>query len=263
VRSVRNGTRVRQELVASLGRRDRLVATGQLDQLLQALARFSTRLRVVEAAKDERVVAREAKSWGPALVFGRLWERQGLPALLGRLAAGRRFGFDPERVAAGTGLGPRSPTRRPPLRAGLAAAVRAGLGPAGRRLGADGRGARLRRPGAAPLLPHPCHGGRRSATSSSASSSFKAAICSRASSTWCSSTPLRSTSTATSRARWSAMATAAIVAPTCHSWCCDCPVRAGLGPRSPTRPGNRSTARAGPWPSTSCPATPPMSRRSA
>jgi hypothetical protein len=99
VRSVRNGTRVRQELVASLGRRDRLVASGQLDQLLQALARFSTRLRVVEAAKDERFVARQAKSWGPALVFGRLWERQGVAEMLGRLAAGRRFGFDPERVA--------------------------------------------------------------------------------------------------------------------------------------------------------------------
>jgi hypothetical protein len=99
VRSVRDGTRVRQELVASLGRRDLLVATGQLDQLLQALARFSTRLRVVEAAKDERFIAREAKSWGPALVFGRLWQRQGLPEMLGRLAAGRRFGFDPERVA--------------------------------------------------------------------------------------------------------------------------------------------------------------------
>src|SRR5918994_761809 len=99
VRAVRNGTRVRQELVASLGRRELLVATGQLDQLLQALARFSTRLRVVEAAKDERFVAREAKSWGPALVFGRLWEQQGLPEILDRLAAGRRFGFDVERAA--------------------------------------------------------------------------------------------------------------------------------------------------------------------
>jgi hypothetical protein len=99
VRSVRNGARVRQELVASLGRRDLLVATGQLDRLLQALARFSTRLRVVEAARDERFVAREARSWGPALVFGRLWERQGLPEILARLSKGRRFAFDPERVA--------------------------------------------------------------------------------------------------------------------------------------------------------------------
>jgi Transposase DDE domain len=99
VRSVRDGERVRQELVASLGRRDLLVATGKLDNLLQALARFSTRLKVVEAAKDQRFVARAAKSWGPALVFGRLWERQGLPEILRRLAEQRRFGFDPERVA--------------------------------------------------------------------------------------------------------------------------------------------------------------------
>ena len=102
VRSVRDGTRVRQELVASLGRRDLLVATGQLDQLLQALARFSTRLRVVEAAKDERFVARAAKSWGPALVFGRLWERQGLPEMLGRLAAGRRFARPQGEAQAGS-----------------------------------------------------------------------------------------------------------------------------------------------------------------
>jgi hypothetical protein len=99
VRAVRDGTRVRQELVASLGRRDLQLATGQLDRLVQALARFSTRLLVVEAAKDARFVAREAKSWGPALVFGRLWEQQGLPEILGRLGEGRRFGFDPERVA--------------------------------------------------------------------------------------------------------------------------------------------------------------------
>jgi hypothetical protein len=61
VRSERDGSRVRQQLVASLGRRDLLVATGKLDQLLQALARFSTRLkpnlnsafaRVVEFQRD-------------------------------------------------------------------------------------------------------------------------------------------------------------------------------------------------------------------
>jgi hypothetical protein len=95
VRSVRDGDRVKQELVASLGRRDVLIATGKLDALLQALARFSTRLKVIEAAKDDRFVAREARSWGPSLVFGRLWERQGLPEILDALAKGRRFGFDP------------------------------------------------------------------------------------------------------------------------------------------------------------------------
>jgi hypothetical protein len=99
VRSVRDGGRVRQELVASLGRRDVLVATGKLDDLLQALARSSTRLEVVEGGERCALRRPEARSWGAALVFGRPWERQGLPEILGRLARERRFGVDPERVA--------------------------------------------------------------------------------------------------------------------------------------------------------------------
>ncbi len=90
---------MRQELVGSLGHRDLLLASGKLDQLLASLARFSERLKVVEAAGDERFLAREARAWGPALVFGRLWERQGLPAMLDHLASKRKFGFNPERVA--------------------------------------------------------------------------------------------------------------------------------------------------------------------
>ena len=31
-------------------------------------------------------------------MFGRLWEKQGLPQILGRLSRGRKFSFDPERV---------------------------------------------------------------------------------------------------------------------------------------------------------------------
>lgn len=99
VESYREGTRVRQRVVATLGRRDRLVADGQLDALLQSLARFSDRLRVVQKVRTEGMQAHAARSWGPALVFGRLWEEQRLPEMLGRLAAGRRFEFDIERTA--------------------------------------------------------------------------------------------------------------------------------------------------------------------
>jgi hypothetical protein len=98
VRSYRDGEKVRQQVLASLGRRDRLVASGELDGLVKSLARFSERLRVVEAVRNSRLEARSARAWGPALVFGRLWEHQGLPALLGRLARGRKFGFDVERT---------------------------------------------------------------------------------------------------------------------------------------------------------------------
>jgi hypothetical protein len=89
---------VRQQVLASLGRRDRLAASGELDALVKSLARFSERLKVVEAVREGSLQARSARAWGPALVFGRLWERQGLPALIKRLSRGRRFGFDVERA---------------------------------------------------------------------------------------------------------------------------------------------------------------------
>jgi hypothetical protein len=131
-------------------------------------------------------------------------------------AGGQELGPDPglrpALGAAGPARDPQPSGRRPPLRlrpgagglrARLAAAVRAGLGSAGRRLGAGprvtARGSRRRasRSWRCITSTAPCPGWRRFATSWSARSSSRAAICSRARSTWCSSTPPRSTSTAT------------------------------------------------------------------
>jgi hypothetical protein len=53
----------------------------------------------VEAVRTSGLAARTARQWGPALVFGRLWDRQGLPDLLGQLAQDRKFEFDLERAA--------------------------------------------------------------------------------------------------------------------------------------------------------------------
>jgi len=98
VESFREAGHVRQRVRATLGRRDQLVASGALDGLLQSLARFSDRLRVVERVRTAGLEARQAKPWGPALVFGRLWEQQGLPTILRDLTATRHFGFDVERA---------------------------------------------------------------------------------------------------------------------------------------------------------------------
>lgn len=98
VRSYREGGRVRQQVLGTLGRRDQLMANGELDALLQSLARFSERLRVVEQVRADSLQARSARAWGPALIFGRLWERQGIGAVVGGLARERRFQFDLERV---------------------------------------------------------------------------------------------------------------------------------------------------------------------
>ena len=98
VESYREAGRVRQRVRATLGRRDQLVASGALDALLTSLGRFSERFRVVERVRTEGLQAHQAKTWGPALVFGRLWGTQGLPGILTRLADGRRVTFDVERA---------------------------------------------------------------------------------------------------------------------------------------------------------------------
>lgn len=98
VESRREGACVRQRVLATLGRREELVADGRLDGLLTSLAKFSERLRVVERVRTDGLQAHQARTWGPALVFERLWKRQQMPEVLARLSAGRRFEFDLERV---------------------------------------------------------------------------------------------------------------------------------------------------------------------
>jgi len=61
VRSYREGGKVRQQIIGSLGRRDKLVASGDLDGLLKSLAGFSEKLRVVEAVRESGLAARTAQ----------------------------------------------------------------------------------------------------------------------------------------------------------------------------------------------------------
>ena len=88
----------RQRVLATLGRGDRLQTFSNVDSLIQSLGKFSEKFRVVERVRTQDLAARSSKSWGPALVFRRLWEEQGLPEIIGTLARGRRFTFDLESV---------------------------------------------------------------------------------------------------------------------------------------------------------------------
>ncbi|MBI4865090.1 MAG: IS1634 family transposase [Candidatus Riflebacteria bacterium] len=99
VESRREGKRVVQEVIANLGRLDKLLADGSLDRLIESLGRFSEKLVVLDALRDGDVVVDDCPEWGPALVFGRLWKDLGLEAHLKELASSRGFEFDVERVA--------------------------------------------------------------------------------------------------------------------------------------------------------------------
>jgi len=98
VRSQRQGGRVQQQVLATLGRLDVLQQTGQLDRLMRSGLRYCETIRVLDAHAAGQTEPVAVRSIGPDLVFGRLWRESGLPAILGNLLEGRRYEFDVERA---------------------------------------------------------------------------------------------------------------------------------------------------------------------
>lgn len=96
VTSERLGDKVRQRVVANLGRLDELQA-GSLDRLIEHLMRFSRRQWLLEKARQ--IEARQARTWGPVLIFRRLWEELGLKATFARLLNGTAIETDFEEAA--------------------------------------------------------------------------------------------------------------------------------------------------------------------
>jgi hypothetical protein len=96
VASRREGDRVRQQVIATLGRWDELEASGQLERLLRSGARFTAKALVVSAARQDGAVA--VRRIGPALVFERLWRESGCRSVVAELAGGRKHGFALERA---------------------------------------------------------------------------------------------------------------------------------------------------------------------
>lgn len=95
VESVREGKTVRQRTIKALGRKDALVASGELDRLAASIARHSERSLILSDIDAGRIASRRI---GGPLLFGRLWERLGIGTVLEELLAGRQFGFAVERA---------------------------------------------------------------------------------------------------------------------------------------------------------------------
>jgi hypothetical protein len=91
--------KVRQRVVASLGRLDELRARGDLERVIRGLVEHCPSVRLRKAQQEERLAVESDRVWGPVLVFERLWQEMGLPELFRKLTRGRRPGFDVERCA--------------------------------------------------------------------------------------------------------------------------------------------------------------------
>ncbi len=90
--------KVRQQVVATLGRLDVLRENGQIDALIASCARFAGHTAVLDAHREGKTEVAGTIRIGPSLVFERLWNELGLPRILKEVLAGRRFEFAVERA---------------------------------------------------------------------------------------------------------------------------------------------------------------------
>jgi len=98
VENYREEGKVKQQVIANLGRLDILQQTGQLDAIISGLARYSEHLAVIDATKRGQSPVTWDKEWGPALVFERLWNLLGLVEIIASLKRSHRYEFDVERA---------------------------------------------------------------------------------------------------------------------------------------------------------------------
>ena len=93
----REGKRVKQSIIATRGRLDKLTASGAIDQLLRSAARFAERIMVLSEHAHDGPDA-NVLSIGPALIFERLWRDTGCQAVVRKLLATRHHRFGVERA---------------------------------------------------------------------------------------------------------------------------------------------------------------------
>ena len=98
VENVREEGRTKQRIIANLGRKEVVVARGDLDRLARSVVRLAQRSMVLSLIEGEAPPNARCQRIGPTLLFERLWHEVGCRAVLEELAAGRQFEFAAERA---------------------------------------------------------------------------------------------------------------------------------------------------------------------
>ena len=100
VENKRDGAAVRQKVIVSLGRADELAASGALASLIASGAKLTDQVLLINALDEdaEGALSVAAKRIGGPMLFGRLWERLGVPDVLADLLKARAFEFSVERA---------------------------------------------------------------------------------------------------------------------------------------------------------------------
>ena len=98
VENHREGAKVVQRVLCTLGRVEKLMESGATDALIRSLARFSQKVKIIDGYRDGHLEAGNVRQLGPDLVFGRLWQETEIQSVLNVLLNERQFEFPVERA---------------------------------------------------------------------------------------------------------------------------------------------------------------------
>jgi transposase len=96
VHSYREGAKVKQRVIGTLGRLDELKENQGIDSLIRSLEKFSDDVLLLLTSKSQ-IDAKSVKI-GPSMIFERLWKELHLPEIINELLEGRKYEFNVERV---------------------------------------------------------------------------------------------------------------------------------------------------------------------
>lgn len=88
--------KVKQRVIATIGRMDQLQAKGRIETLIRSLSRFSEKTMLILSGKSD--ISADTVKIGPSIIFEHLWKETGIKKAIQRLLIDRRFEFDVERA---------------------------------------------------------------------------------------------------------------------------------------------------------------------
>ncbi|MDP2755679.1 MAG: IS1634 family transposase [Nitrospirota bacterium] len=98
VKSIWDKGTVRQKVIGTLGRLDKLKESGELDGLLRSGVRFSEKLAIIDSYEKGHVPSTEDVRVGIPIIFDRLWKELGIRPVIEELLGDRKYRFPVERA---------------------------------------------------------------------------------------------------------------------------------------------------------------------
>ena len=96
--SIREDGRAKQRIIKNLGRKEAVVASGQLERLAASIGRYAERTIVLSQLEAGKLDGLRCKRIGAPLLFGRLWRDTGCRDVIHDLLAARQFEFPVEQA---------------------------------------------------------------------------------------------------------------------------------------------------------------------